>query len=212
MRRRGNVGESGEVHRIARRHAASGLRSNPPRPRRHHIGKVVQGLRRKRPKTVERFLGTDSGRMSTSLNFFRLFNELDPALTPNAQCIRSFGICGGLWKSRGHLGTAAALPSDRHKVRKTWKHMTRFSDLALSPKILEAVEAAGYENPHPDPERRHSAGAGSTRRARHRADRNRQDSKFYASDDPHARIGPRTRPNAAFTGALPDTGTCRSGR
>ena len=45
--------------------------------------------------------------------------------------------------------TIAVLPSDRRTVRDSWSDMTKFSDLALSPKILEAVEAAGYETPTP---------------------------------------------------------------
>jgi len=34
-------------------------------------------------------------------------------------------------------------------VRNLWTEMTKFSDLALSPKILKAVEEAGYETPTP---------------------------------------------------------------
>ena len=33
---------------------------------------------------------------------FHLFNGLHPALTPKAQCTRSCGICGDLWKTRAH--------------------------------------------------------------------------------------------------------------
>ena len=35
------------------------------------------------------------------------------------------------------------------QVRYKWTNMTKFSDLALSPKILKAVEEAGYETPTP---------------------------------------------------------------
>jgi len=34
-------------------------------------------------------------------------------------------------------------------VRKPWTHMTKFSDLNLNPKVLKAVEEAGYETPTP---------------------------------------------------------------
>ncbi len=47
------------------------------------------------------------------------------------------------------IRTRAASPTGRGLVRNTWTNMTKFSDLALSPKILKAVEAAGYETPTP---------------------------------------------------------------
>ena len=37
----------------------------------------------------------------------------------------------------------------KFSVRKTRTHMTKFSDLKLSPKVLKAIEEAGYENPTP---------------------------------------------------------------
>ena len=45
--------------------------------------------------------------------------------------------------------TRAAWTTGRDKVRNIWTEMTKFSDLALSPKILKAVEEAGYETPTP---------------------------------------------------------------
>jgi ATP-dependent RNA helicase RhlE len=47
------------------------------------------------------------------------------------------------------IRTRAALPTGRDLVREIWTFMTKFSDLALSPKVLKAVEAAGYETPTP---------------------------------------------------------------
>ena len=47
------------------------------------------------------------------------------------------------------IRTCAALPTGLRLVRKLWTNMTKFSDLALSPKVLKAVEAAGYETPTP---------------------------------------------------------------
>ena len=47
------------------------------------------------------------------------------------------------------IRTRAALPTGRELVRNIWTNMTKFSDLALSPKVLKAVEAAGYETPTP---------------------------------------------------------------
>ena len=47
------------------------------------------------------------------------------------------------------IRTRAVLPTGLRLVRKLWTNMTKFSDLALSPKVLKAVEAAGYETPTP---------------------------------------------------------------
>jgi len=47
------------------------------------------------------------------------------------------------------IRTRAAQPTGRGLVRNLWTNMTKFSDLALSPKVLKAVEAAGYETPTP---------------------------------------------------------------
>ena len=49
--------------------------------------------------------------------------------------------------------------------------MTKFSDLNLNPKVLQAVEEAGYDTPHPDP------GRGDSARARRAA-------TFWASPRP----------------------------
>src|SRR6056297_665536 len=55
-----------------------------------------------------------------------------------------------MWRTTGPGGVR---PGDRRTgqdcVRKPWTHMTKFSDLNLNPKVLKAVEEAGYETPTP---------------------------------------------------------------
>src|SRR6056297_3134338 len=55
-----------------------------------------------------------------------------------------------MWRTTGPGGVR---PGDRRTgqdcVRKPWTHMTKFSDLNLNPKVLKAVEEAGYEIPTP---------------------------------------------------------------
>ena len=47
------------------------------------------------------------------------------------------------------IRTRAVLPTGPMLVRNIWTDMTKVSDLALSPKVIKAVEAAGYETPTP---------------------------------------------------------------
>ena len=52
-------------------------------------------------------------------------------------------------KTRDHPGPAQTRRAGHVDVRETRKHMTKFSDLNLNPKVLKAIEEAGYETPTP---------------------------------------------------------------
>ena len=53
-----------------------------------------------------------------------------------------------MWITPGHTGRASQ-PTGHVAVRKPRTHMTKFADLNLSPKVLKAIEEAGYETPTP---------------------------------------------------------------
>ena len=52
-------------------------------------------------------------------------------------------------KTRDHPGPAHTRRAGHVDVREMRKHMTKFSDLNLNPKVLKAIEEAGYESPTP---------------------------------------------------------------
>jgi len=52
-------------------------------------------------------------------------------------------------KTRDHPGPAHTRRAGHVDVRETRKHMTKFTDLNLNPKVLKAIEEAGYETPTP---------------------------------------------------------------
>ena len=67
-----------------------------------------------------------------------------------------------------------------------------FSSLKLHPSLLKGIKELGLHPSHPDPGRRHPAGAGRPRRARLRHDRQRQDGGVSAADPaPADRQAPR---------------------
>ena len=52
-------------------------------------------------------------------------------------------------QAQGHTDLARLTRAGHASVRKSRKHMTKFSELNLNPKVLKAVEEAGYETPTP---------------------------------------------------------------
>ena len=94
-------------------------------------------------------------------------------------------------------GSRSLHPPARMKTVRAMREPMKFNELGLSDKVLNAVEAAGYDTPTPIQAQAIPHALQAERRARHRPDGNRQDRRLHAADAVPARTGARQGPHAA---------------